>query len=101
MLVHFEAQKNILCVKKALAQSNFRQAAWQKNRNDPICAVSPKVAKANKDTYLSLALVLLPTNVANVNDPLKTSPMYMSLYLPLTTLAGAPHIGLFPLAKAS
>ncbi len=42
------------------------------NRNDPICVVPPKVAKAS--TVKSHRVLLLPavllTNVANVNDPL-------------------------------
>jgi hypothetical protein len=42
------------------------------NRNDPICVVLPEVAKASTNCAccMSLSLTVLPTNVANVNDPL-------------------------------
>jgi hypothetical protein len=41
------------------------------NRNDPICVVPPKVAKAStvKRRRLLLLLTVLITNVVNVNDP--------------------------------
>jgi hypothetical protein len=41
------------------------------NRNDPICAVPPKVTKAStvKRRRLLLLLTVLITNVVNVNDP--------------------------------
>jgi hypothetical protein len=38
-----------------------------RNRNDPISAAPPKVAKAS--CHASLSLVLSPANVANVNKP--------------------------------
>ncbi len=42
------------------------------NRNDPICAASPKVAKASTvvDCHVSLLPKVSLTNVANVNDPI-------------------------------
>ncbi len=40
----------------------------ERNRNDPICVVPPKVAKASTVSHVTVVTVTI-TNVANVNDP--------------------------------
>jgi len=55
-LVHFEAQKYFLCLKSPSLEQ-FLLCSTTKNRNDPVCVVSPKVAKATK-TLVAVAGVI-------------------------------------------